>query len=510
MSEAVARISEAIKNGERILVHGDYDADGVTATAILFETLGRLGAEASYYIPDRAFGYGMGLEGVRRAREAGASLIITVDCGITSFEAVSSARALGIDVVITDHHEPLLRSDHSASLPEAVAIINPMIDQADSVLSILSGAGVAFKLAQALLGNSIENAHGLLDLAALGTAADVVPLVADNRIMVKEGCNLIWSGARPGIAALGQAAGIKANRLKASTLQFMLIPRINAAGRIADASDVVRLLLTESADEASGLAEWLNGLNIRRQAIGESVYEQAMEIIHASGMGASGSGAMVVGAEGWHPGVLGIVAARIADTFYRPAFVFSIKDGIAKGSARSIPAFDVHAGLNSCSSLLKSYGGHKQAAGLSLPAADLDVFGEAISHAVLSTLSAGDLAPSLRIDAPLRVSEISNKLISEISRLEPFGCGNEEPLFGARGLEVSQARIVGNNHLKMHLRQQGRGIDSIGFNLGGMLGHCKNGDVIDAAFLPVMNEWEGGRTMQLNLRAVRASAENGI
>jgi single-stranded-DNA-specific exonuclease len=327
--------------------------------------------------------------------------------------------------------------------------------------------------------------------------------------MVKEGCNLICSGARPGIRALRQAAGIRADGMKASTLQYMLIPRINAAGRIADASDVVKLLLTDSGDEAASLAEWLNGLNIQRQAIGESVYDQAMEIIRASGIEVSGTGAVVVGAEGLHPGVLGIVAARIADVFYRPAFVFSIKDGVAKGSARSIPSFDVHAGLNRCSAMLRSYGGHKQAAGLSLPASDLEAFREMISRIVLDTIPADDLEPSLRIDAPLRISEINNELIAEIARLEPFGCENEEPLFGARGLEVSQARIVGNNHLKMHLRQQGRGIDSIGFALGGMLDHFGNGDVIDAAFLPEINEWDGGRKMQLNLKAVRASV-NGI
>jgi single-stranded-DNA-specific exonuclease len=336
-----------------------------------------------------------------------------------------------------------------------------------------------------------------------------VPLVGDNRVIVKEGCNLICSGARPGIRALCQAAGIRENGIRASTLQFMLIPRINAAGRIADASDVVKLLLTSSGDEAARLSEWLNGLNIRRQAIGEEVYSQAMEMIRAAGIEDSGAGAIVAGAEGWHPGVLGIVAARIADAFYRPTFVFSVRDGVAKGSARSIPSFDVHAGLNRCSSLLGSYGGHKQAAGLSLPAASLDAFRDMISRIVLDTVPAEELEPSLRIDAALRVSEINSELIAGIEKLAPFGYENEEPLFGARGLEVSQARIVGNNHLKMHLRQQGRGIDSIGFDLGRMLDYFGNGDIIDAAFLPVMNEWEGGRKMQLNIKAVRPSA-NGI
>jgi single-stranded-DNA-specific exonuclease len=483
----------------------------------MIETLKRLGADAIYYIPNRALGYGMGYEGVRRARNAGATLIITVDCGITSVEAVSSARAHGIDVVITDHHEPdagkgfaenASGTGFDFNLPDAVAIIDPKIQKSSSSLSALSGAGVAFKLAQALFGNSFEKAYDLLDLAALGTAADVVPLTGDNRIIVKEGCNLAAAGARSGIRALKKAAGIKANSFKVSTLQFMLIPRINAAGRIADATDAVRLLLTESDDEATQLAEWLNGLNVRRQAVGESVYDQAMEIIRASGRD-DNDGAIVAAAEGWHPGVLGIVAARIADLYYRPAFIFSIKDGVAKGSARSIPPFDIHAGLSSCGNILLGYGGHKQAAGLSLAERDLESFRQVISRIVCETVSEDDLMPQLRLDASLKISQINSALIDEIARLEPFGHENEEPVFGARGLEVSRARIVGSRHLKMFLKQEGREIDSIGFDLGGLFDQFRNGDIVDAAFLPVMNEWEGGRSTQLNLKAVRASV-NGI
>jgi single-stranded-DNA-specific exonuclease len=232
-----------------------------------------------------------------------------------------------------------------------------------------------------------------------------------------------------------------------------------------------------------------------------------MEIIKASG--ADEYSAIVAGAEGWHPGVLGIVAAKIADVFSRPAFIFSLKDGIAKGSARSIPQFDVHNGLNSCKSLLRNFGGHKQAAGLSLAEEDLDAFRHAISQVVSDTVPAEGLAPVLRIDSSMRIQEINSELINDLSRLEPFGFDNEEPLFGARGIEISQSRIVGNNHLKMQLRQDGKSMDSIGFDLGGMKEHLKNGDLIDAAFLPVMNEWEGGRGLQMNLRAVRPS-ENGI
>jgi len=514
MSAAVSRINAAIRNGERILVHGDYDADGVTATAIMVETLRKLGADVAYYIPNRALGYGMGHEGVRRAADSGVSLIVTVDCGITSHDAVSAARSRGIDVIVTDHHEPIKGSVCSGSgqegacsytLPDAAAIVNPRLREGFYSWSALSGAGIAFKLAQALLGNSVENAYGLLDLAALGTAADVVPLVGDNRIMVKEGGALVNSGARPGIRAIKEAAGVKANALRVSTIQFMIVPRINAAGRIADATDVVKLLLTDSDDEAGQLAEWLNGLNVRRQAIGELVFDQAMEMVRASGADAEPDGAIVVAAEGWHPGVIGIVAARIADRYYRPTFVFSISDGVAKGSARSIPPFDVHAGLRRAGHLLSGYGGHKQAAGLSLPASGLDLFRQTISAIFHEAVTGDDLTPELRIDASMKITEINSALIADIAKLEPFGHENEEPVFGARGLEVGRARIVGTRHLKMFLKQEGREIDSICFDLGGLIGHIRNGDIVDAAFLPVMNEWEGGRAAQLNIKALRPS-----
>ncbi len=398
-------------------------------------------------------------------------------------------------------------------LPEAIAIINPKImsrgPASDAAPSAeLSGAGVAFKLAQALLGNNIDNVRDLLDLAALGTAADVVPVVGDNRSILKEGLSLIQAGVRIGIRALKEVSGVKSGALRAAAIHYMLIPRINAAGRIADATDVVRLLLTESYGEAAYLAEWLNGLNMQRQQIGESVHNEAMEELRSLGALENGAGAIVVAGKGWHRGVLGIVAARITEAFYRPAFVLSIDNGLANGSARSIPPFDVHSGLSRCKELLKSFGGHKQAAGLSLSVSDIASFSRMISGIVRDMVAENDLVPVLRIDASLRLAEVTMDLVQQIAQLEPFGFGNEEPVFGARGLEVAQSRIVGNNHLKMYLRQNGKGIDSIGFDLGGMLGSARNGDLVDAAFLPVLNEWDGGRYVQLNLKALRESADS--
>ena len=512
MDRAVRRITDAVQSGERIFIHGDYDADGVTATAIVMDALKRLGSDPRYHIPVRAFGYGLGSEGIRKAKESGASLIITVDCGITSFEAVSAANSLGIDVIVTDHHEPV-RDTASADtarrfvLPDAFTVVNPKLAHGPSPSADLSGAGVAFKLAQALLGNSLDNVLELIDLAALGTAADVVPVVGDNRIILKEGLKLIQSGERPGIKALKEVAGIKPGSMRSTALHFMLIPRINAAGRIADANDVVKLLLTDSGNEAMRLAEWLNGLNVRRQEIGEVVFSEAMDMLQAAGSGPEGMGAIVVGKEGWHRGVLGIVAARITEAFYRPSFVLSVEAGVARGSARSIPSFDVHEGLSRCNELLRTFGGHKQAAGLSLSFDDVNSFRDLISRLVLETVAEDDLVPILRIDAPLKLSDVTAGFVQEITRLEPYGYGNEEPVFGAKRLEIVQSRIVGNNHLKMYLKQNGKGVDSIGFDLGGMLDEVGPGAVVDAAFLPVMNEWDGGRNLQLNLKSVRQSAD---
>jgi single-stranded-DNA-specific exonuclease len=514
MAKAVRRIADAVQSGERIFIHGDYDADGVTATAIVMDALKKLGSEPRYHIPARAFGYGLGSEGIKKAKESKASLIITVDCGITSFEAVSAANSIGIDVIVTDHHEPV-RDTTSANpagrfvLPDAFTVVNPKLEQGPSPSADLSGAGVAFKLAQALLGNSLDNVLELIDLAALGTAADVVPVVGDNRIILKEGLKLIQSGVRPGIKALKEVAGIKPGSMRATALHFMLIPRINAAGRIADANDVVKLLLTDSDDEAMRLAEWLNGLNVRRQEIGESVFSEAMDMLQASGRGPEGTGAIVVCKEGWHRGVLGIVAAKMTEAFYRPSFILSVEAGVARGSARSIPSFDIYHGLSRCNELLRTFGGHKQAAGLSLSSGDIDSFRDMISRLVLETVAEDDMVPVLRIDAPLKLSDVTADFVREITCLEPFGYGNEEPVFGAKRLEIVQSRIVGNNHLKMYLKQNGKGIDSIGFDLGGMLDEVGPGAMVDAAFVPMMNEWDGGRNLQLNLKSVRES-ENRV
>lgn len=512
---AVERIKHAADTNETVLVHGDYDADGLTATAIMVHALRTSGIDVHYFIPDRiAHGYGFNPVAVKEAKKLGATLIITVDCGITSFDAASCAKKEGIDVIITDHHEPVVRAEEQQSsraegycatallrylLPEAVAVINPKLSSSGSPLAILSGAGLAFKIAQALstLHGSRFTVHDLLDLAAIGTMADVVPLTGENRILVKEGMNLIHEGRRQGIKTLKSVAGIDKRELRAGPLSFTLIPRINAAGRISDASDVVRLLLSETEGEAEDLGSWLNRLNSERQKIEEEVYQKAREALRVM----HDERVIVLSGEGWHQGVVGIVASRIAEEFYRPTVILSIEDGIAKGSGRSIPSFDLCRGLAECREFLLSFGGHRQAAGVRLKVENIPLFEKAMQRIVENTLSKEDLVPSLEIDADVALSEVNHSLIREIAMLEPFGYCNDEPFLAARKLEVVNPRIVGNNHLKMKLKHGAHSVDAIGFDMGSAE---VSGDV-DAVFTPTLNEYNGSSYLQLSLKALRPS-----
>ncbi|MCX8031613.1 MAG: single-stranded-DNA-specific exonuclease RecJ [Thermodesulfovibrionales bacterium] len=502
MDKAVGRILWAKRSKEKVLICGDYDADGVTATSVMLEGLNKFGVDAQYCIPNRlSDGYGFNVCSVDQALKIGAKLIITVDCGITSFDATKEANKRGIDVIITDHHEPFseLNSPNSVLLPEAVAIVNPKLGALSSQ-KFLSGAGVSFKILQALFGN-VYDIYEFLDLVALGTVADFVPLQGDNRIFLKEGLKLIQSGNRVGLRILKAVAGIKSDFFKPTFLNYILIPRINAAGRISDASDVVKLLTTKNEAEAEKLSLWLNDLNNKRQQIEETVYNEVLAEINENKC--YETPVIVVASERWHIGVVGIVASKIAESLNRPALVLTIDNGVAKGSSRSTASFDIHQGLQRCKDLLLRFGGHKQAAGLSLPVENLAKFRARISEIFLATAPEEAILPRINIDVTTKLSDINMNLINEIAKLEPFGCGNEEPLFGAKSLEAINPRIVGNNHLKMYLKQNGRGLDCIGFDFGSYIELIENNQFIDVAFYPVLNEWDGSKYLQLNLKAFR-------
>ena len=534
VKEAVERIKVARKQGERVFIHGDYDADGLTATAIMVSALRTAGLDVHYFIPHRmTHGYGFNIVGVETAKKAGAKLIITVDCGIGSFEAAAHAQSLGIDLIITDHHEPTRNEGardkgqgaedsgdgqklvtHYASritdfmIPHAVAVINPKCSSPEpSRFTVLCGSGIAFKLAQAMaMDNNIaffqDDLLPLLDLAALGTVADVVPLIGENRIIVKLAMQHIQDGNRLGIRALKQAAGLDNKQLKAGLLAFTLVPRINAAGRVGDAQDVVKLFLSDSEQEAYDLAAWLDRTNSERRKIEEIVYQDALSELK----GIDAAAVIILAKEGWHPGVLGIVASKIAESFNLPAFIFSIESGIAKGSGRSIPAFDICAGLSECRDLLIAFGGHKQAAGVTLRAEDLPALQQRLRQIIQRDVSREDLIRTLEIHASVLLNQLDTQLMCELELLEPFGYGNPEPLLGARELEMMYPKVLKDRHLKMKLRKGASYLDAIGWDMGHLLEDLSHAAIFDAVFTPSYNDWNGNRNIQLVLKGLRPSA----
>ncbi len=489
---AVRTITLAKSSGKPVLVHGDYDVDGVASAAIMVEALRRFGLSADYFIPNRFdHGYGFHEEAVSRAMRMGAGLIVTTDCGITAFETARLARENGLEVVITDHHEPERDAEGNPLVPGAAALINPKLSSGEPELS---GAGVAFKLAQALLG---DDALSLLDFAALGTLADMVPLTGENRLIAKAGLELIGSSERAPIKALKEIAGCP-GRPGSRPVSFGLIPRLNASGRLGDASQAVRFLLSDREEDAYGAARELDRINKERQRLEEAVHAEARAAIEREGF----EGAIVVSGEGWHRGVLGIVASRIAEKYRRPCVVLSVESDLARGSARSIPQFNLHEGLSELREMLITFGGHKQAAGLKLQAGMIGKFRSALSRLVLDRVP--DFRATLKIDADVALRELSMNQVREMCRLEPYGFGNPEPLLGAKGLEILNPRVVGKGHLKMKLSQQGHfPVDAIGFDMADAMRHLEEAAAVDAAFTPVINEWEGGRAVQLNLKGLR-------
>ncbi len=527
MKSAVGRILQAKENQEKVMIHGDYDADGITSTALLLSAFDNMGIESYYFIPDRMkHGYGFSIYGVEKAKQIGASLIVTVDCGITSFEAVSLCNKIGIDVIITDHHEPFLKNEikHGINsgyennntytdfissstsqflLPDALSIVNPKIMNGDSGLNNLSGAGVAFKLVQAL---DIKKALNFpcdyfFDIASLGTLADIVSLTGENRIIVKEGLKKLQNSNRPGLKALIEISGVNNRTLKTGTIIFSLIPRINSAGRISNADQVLKLLLTDKEDEAFDLAKELNLLNAKRQQIEEDVFQDALSQLKKKDL----RSVIVLSSERWHKGVIGIVASRIAEIYNRPTFIISRDGGISRGSARSIPSFDLCEALTLCAHMLRGFGGHKSAAGIEIDTDGINDFEEMINRLAGKKLDEKDFSPMLQIDAEAKLSDIGFNIIRDIELLEPFGYGNPEPVIGSRNLDVLYPKIIKDSHIKMKLRQNGQSIDAVGFDMAMDYGKLLDLPRVDAAYLPSMNEWEGKQFLQLRLKALRKS-----
>lgn len=506
MGKAVERIKNALADGAAVLVCGDYDADGITSAALLVSALRMFGLKTHYHIPNRITeGYGLSKEGVLKAKALGARLIITTDCGVSSEEEVSMAVSQGIDVIITDHHEPPER------LPDAEAIINPHRIDSEYPFKYLAGVGVVYKLVQALFLELQVTSHesrveDFLGLVALGTIADSVPLTGENRILVTYGLKALNSNsAGPWVSILRETSGTSDKELRSLLLSYTLIPRINAAGRVGEADEVVELFLTQDTARAKGIVSYLEDRNRERQRIEGDVYKSAVSMIDADKL----DSAIVLYSSQWHPGVIGIVASRLAEMFYRPTFLFSVKENIAKGSARSIPHFNLYKGITECADILLSYGGHRQAAGLRLSVKNLPAFKERINSVVENTLIPHDMAPTIQIDATVELFEVNFNLVKEINLLEPFGNSNQPPLLGIKEAEVVGPRVVGNKHLKMRLKQKSVSIDAIGFSRGNLLNKIENcpdkSGLVDAVFVPCINEWNGTKSLQLNLKELRPS-----
>ena len=498
MAEAVEAIVATVRAGGRILVHGDYDVDGQCASALLTRVLRVAGAEVMPFVPHRLRdGYDFGPAGLAAARAAGASLVITCDCGITAYDTVAAARAAGIGVVISDHHLP------GHQLPPALAVIDPQREDDSSGANNLCGTGIAFKLAQALvpaLGLPVNLPLHLLDLVALATVADVVPLQGENRVLVKHGLKLLHDSRWPGVRALLDATALTGREVRAHHLGFILGPRLNAAGRVGDATDGLKLLLSEDPAEAATLAQRLEGLNVERQALDQRILDEALEQVERTADPERDAGFVLAG-DGWHPGVVGIVASRVVERYGRPTFLIAFDGEIGKGSGRSISRFNLHTALLSCGDLLERYGGHHMAAGLTIQRGRLEEFRERFGDVARQTLAPNDLGPEQRVDLELGLPDITRDLERLCRYLEPCGQGNPSPVFGVRGVRFMNRSVVGNGHLKGALDDGNNRLWAIGFQWADRVPWLGD-EPVDAAFRIECDEWNGMRTLQARLCAL--------
>ena len=500
MAEAVERLSIAIRAGETIFVHGDYDVDGMCSTTILVRTLRQLGATAVPFAPHRLTdGYDLGEAGVRAAVAAGATLLVTCDCGTTAHDAVADLRRRGIDVIITDHHLP------SKPPPECVAVLNPRVPGCEYPDKDLCAAAVAFKLSLALLeqhGAGPNVALNMLDLVALATVADVAPLRGENRILVRYGLRLMAETRNIGLRALINASGLEGRELTAGRIGFILAPRLNAVGRIGDAKRGLDLLLSRDENEANGIARDLEEINRTRQAIDRDTLDQARKLAGTKDLDSLAG--LVLAAEGWHAGVIGIVASRLVEDLYRPVVMVAVDGGIGKGSGRSIPAFDLHGGLTACSDLLMRYGGHRAAAGLTVDAARIPELAERFDAVARERLTKEDLTPELRVDLEVPLGDANDSLERLLRHFEPFGIGNPAPLLATRGIRLaSTPRVIGQNGLKFALRDEATELEGVWWGVSHRAAEWRATQVVDVAYRLERDLWKDTSRLVARLCDVR-------
>lgn len=505
MKKAVNRILQAVENKEKITIYGDYDVDGITSTTLMLDFLTSIGADASFYIPDRRDeGYGINIKAVNRFIKQGIKLMISVDCGITALGEISFAKLLGMDVIVTDHHTCKER------LPEdACAIINPKTPGSEYPFDGLAGVGVAFKLvlalAMALKMNTTQCFMKYADIAAIGTIADVVPLTDENRIIVDRGIKAMRSSMRPGVAALFKAAGAQLNTLSADSIAFTLAPRLNAAGRLGAAATGVELLMASDTEEAAKIAEKLDCENTERRLTEQKIYDEALSLI-AEDINFEKKKVIVLAKKGWHQGVIGIVASRICELFYKPCILISLdENGEGKGSGRSIPSFDLFDALSQCEDKLNEFGGHSAAAGLGIDEADIEEFSRRINKYADGRLSVSNMIPELGIDCRVSAKDVSVESAKLLETLEPFGMGNEKPIFSLSDSRIAAISRVGidGRHLRLKLQNDGKYINCIGFNFGDLCDTMHEGDSADVAFYMETNNYQGYENVQLNIKDIK-------
>ncbi len=495
---AAARLGRAVRQGEAVAVYGDYDADGLTATAVLHEFFRELGLTCFPYVPDRLTqGYGLKVESLKELATR-VRLLVTVDCGISDAREVAWAQAQGLEVIVTDHHEV------PPELPKALAVVNPKRRGHDYPFGELAGVGVALLLA---LGVRAElraegwfrqrpepNLKSYLDLVALGTAADVMPLLGENRILVTQGLKVLEASRRPGLVALKEVTQLEGKPISYRDLVFKLAPRLNAAGRMGQARCALELLLSDDLNQARIQANYLQNLNRQRQAIEEEVLKAAAALIRRDNLAARP--VLVLAGEGWHPGVIGIVAARLAEAYHRPAALVSLTNGVGRGSARSIEGFHLFQGLQSCSGVLHKYGGHAAAAGFELAADNLAAFQGLLEQAFHDQVGPQPPRPTLKVDAQVELSDLNRAYYQHLETLRPFGPGNPAPVMVCLGVECLESRVVGERHLRVKLAQNGQMLDAIAFDMAG----CHPlGGTLDVALSTHLSYYQGRTSRDLRL-----------
>ena len=502
MDKAADRLADCIKNRQNILVFGDYDVDGTTGASTLGLFINSAGGNSEVYVPDRETeGYGLSSRGVDRAEKIGAELIITSDCGITGHDSVDYANSRDIDVIITDHHMP------SPELPNAYAVLNPKRDDCSYPFKGLCGGGVTLKLAEAvaiMLEIDPELVYSHLDLITLGTSADLVPILDENRAIVHHGLKSLKKTEKPGLHALLEVSNLLEKELTVGRLIFGVAPRINAAGRLGDANRAVALFSTDNPIEAAEIARDLDEENRNRQDIQQTIVDEALLKVNSE-CDLQNENAIVLWEEGWHQGVIGIVASRIKEEFHRPTVIIAMENGVGKGSARSIYNFDLYENFTNCAAHLDGFGGHPMAAGMTISKSNLPLFRETFINLANNALSESDLVGTLTIETEMKLSDINGRFMEFLDKLAPFGPGNMRPQFVSRKVEIAgKPRLVGNgDHLKFRAKQNSKTFDAIAFNMGKHYSDLLSGKPFDLAFVVEENEWQGRKSIQLNIRDIK-------